>query len=149
MSGYTEKMGNKLNELLERTYDAEKGFKNAAENVKNPSLKNYFNRKAQERYDFGHKLKTEIRSFGQDVEKGGSLAGTAHRAWMDLKSYFSSDNEEAILEEAIRGEKAAVKEYDDVLEDDTLPYSTKSLLIEQKNEIEKGLASIKRMEDIR
>ena len=30
MSTYTEEVGNKLNELLEKTYDAEKGFKKAS-----------------------------------------------------------------------------------------------------------------------
>ena len=67
MSTYTEKVSSKLNDLLEKTYDAEKGFKKAAENVKNEALKNYFSKKAQERYDFGHELKSEIKSFGQEV----------------------------------------------------------------------------------
>ena len=78
-----------LNALLEKTYDAEKGFKKAAENVENPALKNYFQTKAQQRYDFGHELKSEIKSYGQDVDKGGSLIGDAHRAWMDVKKVFS------------------------------------------------------------
>ena len=42
MSTYTEEVGNKLNELLEKTYDAEKGFKKAAENTENPQLKAFF-----------------------------------------------------------------------------------------------------------
>jgi len=84
MATYTEQVGSKLNNLLEKTYDAEKGFKKAAENVQNSALKNYFNQKAQERYEFGHELKGEIKSFNQDVDKGGSLVGDAHRAWMDV-----------------------------------------------------------------
>ncbi len=41
MNTYTDKIGNKLNDLLEKTYDAEKGFSKAAENVKETPLKNY------------------------------------------------------------------------------------------------------------
>lgn len=148
MSTYTEEVGNKLNALLEKTYDAEKGFKKAAENVNNPSLKSYFKNKAQERYNFGHELKREIRSFNQDVDKGGSLTGKAHRAWMDVKSLFSNDDEESMLEEAIRGEKAAVDEYEDVLKETSLPLSTKSILQSQKNIINDGLAKINELEDI-
>ena len=148
MSTYTEKVGNKLNDLLEKTYDAEKGFKKAAENVRNSSLKSYFERKAQERYDFGHALKTEISQFGQEVDKGDSFASKAHRSWMDIKSFFSSDNEEAMLEEAIRGEKAAIEEYEDVLEETTLPPSTENLLKQQKNKISSGLSTIKSLEDL-
>ncbi|WP_412561264.1 ferritin-like domain-containing protein [Winogradskyella sp. MIT101101] len=148
MSTYTEEVGNKLNALLEKTYDAEKGFKKAAENVDNPSLKAYFENKAQERYNFGHELKKEIRSFNQDVDKGGSLTGTVHRAWMDLKSLFSSDDEESMLEEAIRGEKAAVNEYEEILKETSLPLSTKSILQSQKNIINEGLTKINALEDI-
>ncbi len=148
MSTYTEKVGKKLNDLLEKTYDAEKGFKKAAENVEKAALKNYFQSKAQERYDFGHALKTEIKSFGQEVDKGDSLTSKAHRSWMDLKSLFSSDDDEAMLEESITGEKKAIEEYDDILADTILPASTENLLRTQRTKIESGLNKIKRMEDL-
>ena len=35
---YSDKMGEKLNELLEKNYDAEAGYKNAAEKVENSAL---------------------------------------------------------------------------------------------------------------
>ncbi|RZT00042.1 ferritin-like domain-containing protein [Aquimarina brevivitae] len=148
MDTYTEKVSTKLNDLLERTYDAEKGFKKAASNVKNKALKNYFTSKAQERYDFGHELKSEIKSFGQKVNKGGSNLGAAHRTWMDIKNLLSSDNEESMLEEAIRGEKSAVDEYQEVLKETTLPPSTENVLLKQKEQIENGLNTIKRLEDL-
>ena len=148
MSTYTEVVGKKLNALLEKTYDAEKGFKKAAENVDNESLKTYFNKKASERYVFGHDLKTEIKSYNQEVDKGGSTTGSAHRAWMDLKALFSFDDEESMLEEAIRGEEASLEEYDDVLKETSLPSSTKELLLKQKKSIENGLYNIKSLEEI-
>ncbi len=148
MSTYSETIGSKLNDLLEKTYDAEKGFKKAAENVENSYLKSYFERKAQERYNFGHELKSEIKSLGQEVDKGDSLTAKAHRSWMDVKALFSSDNEESMLEEAIRGEKAAVEEYADVLQETTLPPSTESILMKQRNAIEVGLNNIKTLEDL-
>ncbi|WP_340156133.1 DUF2383 domain-containing protein [uncultured Winogradskyella sp.] len=90
MSTYTEEVGKKLNNLLEKTYDAEKGFKKAAENINHEPLKSYFKNKAQERYNFGHELKQEIRSFNQDVEKGGSLTGTEQSLPMSTKSILQS-----------------------------------------------------------
>lgn len=148
MSTYTKEVGKKLNELLERTYDAEKGYKKAAENVDHAGLKKYFSKQAQQRYDFGHELKEEIKSFGQEVDKGGSLTGSAHRAWMDIKALFSNENEESMLEESIRGEKAAIDDYGDVLEDASLPMSTKNVLVKQKGKIETSLSRIIRLEDL-
>ena len=149
MTDYTDKLGNKLNELLEKNYDAEKGFKKAAENAKHVGLKAYFSNKSQERYDFGHQLKSELKNFGQEPDKGGSVTGAAHRTWMEVKSWFSADDDEAMLEEAIRGETASVDEYRDVLNHTELPISTKELLETQKNTIEHSLANIKRLEDLK
>ena len=149
METYTEKVGEKLNDLLERTYDAEKGFKKAAENVENKALKSYFKLKSKERYDFGHELKDEIKSMNQKVDKGGSLAGDAHRSWMDIKAMFAFDDEESMLEEAIRGERSAIEEYENVLKNTDLPSSTKSVLTSQKNKIENGLSNIKTLEDLK
>ncbi|WP_055442482.1 ferritin-like domain-containing protein [Lacinutrix himadriensis] len=149
MSNYTDKVGNRLNALLEKNYDAEKGYKKAAENAKHIGLKNFFNKKAQERYDFGYELKTEIKSFGQPAEKDGSLTGKAHRAWMDVKAALSSDNDESMLEEAIRGEKAAIAEYEEVLGEIGLPLNTKNMLFNQKNHIQQELNTIKRLEDLK
>ncbi|MDX1752455.1 conserved hypothetical protein [Salinimicrobium sediminis] len=143
----TKEMAEKLNELLEKNYDSEKGFKNAAEDVKNPRLKTFFEQKAKQRYDFGHELKTEIKNLGETPDKGSSFTGDAHRAWMDLKSAFTSDKEEAVLEEAIRGEKAAVEDYNKVINNAELPPSTANLLIKQRNAIERTLNEVKGLEE--
>ncbi|WP_179351981.1 ferritin-like domain-containing protein [Winogradskyella vidalii] len=149
MTTYTAEVGNKLNDLLEKNYDAEKGYTKAAENVNHSGLKNFFNRKAEQRRVFGHDLKSEIKSFGQEVDKGGSVTGSAHRTWMDMKSWLSQDNEESMLEEAIRGEKTTVNEYSEVLKETSLPSSTKSILMSQKNNIETDLAEVKSLESLK
>ena len=148
MSTYTEEVQTKLNNILEKTYDAEKGFKKAAEHAKSTDLKTFFKRKADERYNFGHDLKSEIVRYGQDFEKGGSATGAMHRGWMDVKAWFSADNEESMLEEAITGEKAAVEEYKAVLNEVSLPTTTTTLLTQQMNKISTDLNSIKRLEDV-
>jgi uncharacterized protein (TIGR02284 family) len=135
-----------LNKLLTRNYDAEKGFKTAAENTKNPSLKSYFQRNSQMHYDFGHQLKSEISKIGGSPDKGSSVAGDAHRGWMDLKASVSSDNDEAILEECERGQKKALNDYEDALSniDDTTVTST---LSQQKAKIAESVNELKRMEE--
>lgn len=143
----TKDLASKLNELLEKNYDSEKGFKKAAEDVKNKRLKEFFEVKAKQRYDFGHELKTEINNLGESPDKGTSMAGKAHHAWMDLKSAFSSDNEEAILEEAVRGEKVAVEDYNKIIGEDGFAPSTTNLLIKQRNAIERTFKEVKDLEE--
>lgn len=145
---YTEKMSNKLNELLEKNYDAEAGYKKAADLVENPQLKQFFEKQAQHRYDFGHELKTEIRNVGGTPDKGTSTTADAHRAWMSIKDTFSANDEESILEEVERGEKAAVEEYKEVMSDTTLPPSTKGIISNQVSNIENTLRNVKNFEAI-
>lgn len=49
-----DKIISKLNELLEKNYDAEKGYKKAAEDIKNAQLQDFLQSHSQQRYDFGH-----------------------------------------------------------------------------------------------
>ncbi len=145
---YTDKIGNKLNELLEKNYDAEAGYKLAKDKVDSNALKDFFDRQQQERYNFGHELKAEMKSFGQEPDKGTSVKGDLHRTWMNIKSTFSSDNEEAILEEAIRGEKAAVEEYNEIINDTTLPPSTRNILTKHRDSIQSSLSRVDAMEEV-
>ncbi|WP_370477773.1 ferritin-like domain-containing protein [Tamlana flava] len=145
---YTEKISNKLNELLVKNYDAEKGYMNAAENVESPTLKIFFERRATERSEFAKQLRTEILRYGEEPKDSGSFKGTVHRNWMSLKSLLSSNDEEAILEEAIKGEEASLKEYKDILKDKTLPPSIDSMLFKQKNAIQSAINTEKVHEEL-
>ena len=138
---YSEKISNKLNNLLEKTYDAEKGYKLAAEKVSKPAVHRFLNDKVRQRYTFGHELKAEIQEFGQLPDKGGSIKGELHKTWMNLTSTLSGNETEKILEEVERGEKATLKEYNDLLSDEelTFPPSTRDLLTKQRDAIEAAL----------
>ena len=143
-----EKLMDQLEEILEKNRDAEKGFQKAADNADSASLKSYFERKSRERAQFNNSLKKEMIAYYDDFDEDSSFSGSVHRAWMDIKALFSADNDESMLEEAIRGDKAAIEEYEDVLEDKTLSNSIATLIREQKSKIETDLNEIKSLEDL-
>lgn len=134
-----------LNTLLTRNYDAEKGYKNAAEEVDDTRLKSFFTSKAEERYTFGHSLKDEIRTLGGDPDKGSSVKGSLHRAWMDIREAVASHDAKAILEECERGEKKALEDYNEYLTA-SLPMSTKTLVERQRDSVQNDLREIQRLE---
>ena len=145
---FSEKISNKLNELLIKNYDAEKGYLNAIDNVDGDRLKMFFKRRASERSEFAKELRTEILRYGEIPEDSGSFKGTVHRNWMSLKSLFSSNNEEAILEEAIRGEESSLELYNELLEERNLPPAIDSLLIKHKNAIQSAINTEKVHEEM-
>ncbi|MEP5255726.1 MAG: PA2169 family four-helix-bundle protein [Winogradskyella arenosi] len=145
---YSEEISNQLNELLEKNYDAEKGYLNAADNVESKNLKIFFKRRASERSEFAKELRTEILQYGEIPEDSGSFKGAVHRNWMSLKSTFSSNNEEAILEEALRGEKASLEEYNNLIKEPNLPPSIDALLLKHKNAIQAAINTEKVEEEL-
>lgn len=59
-----------------------------------------------------------------------------HRNWMNLKSTFKSNNEDAILEEAIRGEEASLEEYNELITEKNLPPTIDGLISKHRNAIQ-------------
>ena len=141
-----EELNDKLNNLITKNYDAEKGYKKAADLVEDPQLKEFFRNQAQNRYDFGHALKSEIKSTGGEVDKGTSITGDLHRAWMSVKDTFSGNDNKAMLEEVVRGEEAAVEEYREVLKEATLPPTTQNIISEQIQSIQGALSNARSLE---
>ena len=143
---FKKEIANNLNQLLEKNYDAEKGYKDAADKVQKTRMKQFLEEQAQLRYDFGHQIKSEIKAFDGEVDKGGSVKGSMHRAWMDLKSAVSSDKEANVMEEVQRGEQSALEEYDEVINNAHLPATTKDILTQQRAKIQQAQQSAKNWE---
>lgn len=143
---FTEEVAKKLNNLLEKNYDAEKGYQDAAERIENPTMKDFLQKQAQKRYDFGHEIKTEIKNYGEEPDKGGSAKGTVHRAWMDLKTAVASSSEEQVMEEVQRGEQSAINEYNEVISETSLPPSVQQILTKQRDQIVEAQQSSKNFE---
>ncbi len=136
-----------LNNLLEKNYDAEQGYKNASEDVENSELKNFLLKKSKERYDFGHQIKAEISKLGGEPDKGSSVTASLHQTWMDLKSAVSKKSNKAVLEECERGEKAALEDYEKAIADGSLVGASLDIIRRQHNEIEADLNKIKTIEN--
>lgn len=147
---YSEKISNKLNDLLEKNYDAEKGYTLAKEKIENPTLETFFKKMAAQRNTFGNELKKEIMEYGQLPNKGGSVKGDLHRAWMNLTATLSGDESERMLKEVERGEKASLNDYDAVLKEDDLSIfpSTKALLERHRNTIANALSTADIYEEV-
>jgi uncharacterized protein (TIGR02284 family) len=105
-----------LNDLIETCHDAAKGFKTAADGVRDVQVKSLFNRFAEERKQFATELSDQVRRLGGQPEEGGSVSGALQRGWMDLKRAVTGKDESAIIAEAERGEDVTVRSYEEALD---------------------------------
>ncbi|MDC7995520.1 ferritin-like domain-containing protein [Altibacter sp. HG106] len=143
-----ENLNNNLQALLEKNYDAEEGYKKAMTNAKNEQLKNFLKHQSAQRQKFATELDQEIRNINETPKESGSATGKLHRTWMDVKSALSFNNDEALLEECIRGEKASVEEYEEVLTKNRFEPGLEQVLQAQKSTIQNTLNTVKSLEDL-
>ncbi len=142
MSDQKSKEVKHLNQLISRNYDAEKGYKEAVERVSNAALKSYFVDKVEERYKFGHDLKPMIIVDGGEVEKGSSVLGDVHRQIMKIKDMVTGSDDEAIVEECLRGEKFALEDYKDAIASDEVDAANKNVLKNHLKAIEESVMKL-------
>ena len=135
-----------LNNLIETCKDGQEGFKQAAENVKNSSLRSLFHEYSMQRAQFVGELQDEVRHLGGDPENTGSFAGTLHRGWMNIKTAISTQDDAAILAECERGEDSAVGAYQDALEE-ALPSNVSEVVNRQFSAIRQAHNNIRNLRD--
>jgi uncharacterized protein (TIGR02284 family) len=128
-----------LGDLVAISRDGQDGFATAAEHARAPELGTFFSAVSQERQAMVSELQVLEREFGKlEVDGDASLVGKLHRAWINLKTALARDEDQAILEEAERGEDAALKAYQDALNVTDPPLSEKLIAL-----LKGHLASIK------
>lgn len=133
-----------LNNLIETCKDGEQGFRTAAENLKNQQTKSLFLQYAQQRAEMVRELQAEVRAHGGDPESTGTVAGSAHRGWMNLKAAIAG-GDDSIIAEAERGEDFAKKAFDDALTQG-LPPTTLAIVREHARRVHEAHDRVRAME---
>jgi uncharacterized protein (TIGR02284 family) len=134
-----------LNNLIETCKDGQEGFREAAEAAKDPHLRSLFSEFSLQRAEFAGELQTEIRSLGGAPERSGSVSGSIHRGWINLKTAITGGSDAAIISECERGEDSAKKNYREALEPD-LPANISSLVERQYRQLQQVHEEVRNLE---
>lgn len=135
-----------LNGLIQTCKDGQDGYQAAAEGIERSDLKSLFYEFAQQRSRFAGELQSLVHSLGGDPESTGSLTGTIHRGWMDLKSTVTGNNEQSILNDCERGEDPAKDAYESALQQG-LPENIMETVQEQFTAVRSAHDRIKALRD--
>ncbi|MFD2163720.1 PA2169 family four-helix-bundle protein [Paradesertivirga mongoliensis] len=136
-----------IKHLLHIANDGKEGYKTAAEDADSAELKALFTTYSIQRSEFEMELKSLLRQLGADSdnESGGPL-GAIHRVWMDIKTAVTGNDNHAILDACITGEKAAIEAYDKVLADTSLTPEMRETLTSQRSDINECLRNVQSLE---
>ena len=138
-----------LNELTEINNDRVAGFEKAIADIKdeNIDLKEIFQKYSAQSRTFSQELTAAVAAQGEEIETGNSVAGTLHRAWIDVKALFGGSDRVSILNEAERGEDAIKAAYKTALEKGELSGSSLELVSRQAEDIKAAHDAIKALRD--
>lgn len=135
-----------LNDLLENARDGALGFREAAEHVQSPDLKQLFGRRADTCSRAATELQQQLLQLGGKIEEGGTFAGAAHRVWTHIRGLFGGASDETMLNECERGEDASMARYRKALKAN-LPHDIHALVQRQFEEVQCTHDMIRTMRD--
>lgn len=141
-----EKTYSVLKDLIEVCKDGQHGYRTAAEDAKDAELARIFTEFTAQRTSYIAELQDRIRSLGDDSSPSGSVAGSLHRGWINLKAAMSSNEPHAVLAECERGEDAAVKAYREAL-DENLDPVTRGVISRQYAGVQAAHDRVKQLRD--
>jgi len=137
---------NVVENLIETSKDSQKGYHDAAEHVKSPALKTYFNEQSAERAGFAQELQTQLATLGRpDKKVSGSVGGAMHRAWLDTKANLGG-GDKTILESVEAGEDRAKETYNKALSG-TLPSTLIEIVRRQAASVQRAHDKVKVLRD--
>lgn len=135
-----------LEKLVEVNRDAQEGYRDAAEHIKDTQLRAFFNAQSTERANFAGELENEVIRHGKhNPERSGSVGGAIHRRWIDLKAALGA-GDHGILSSVEAGEDGAKKGYAEAI-GSNLPEDVKGLLREQAQAVTKAHDQVKMLRD--
>ena len=136
-----------LKNLIETCRDGQKGYAEAAAHISaNHSLKQFFREQSTERGRFLSELTQEMQTYAKDVDTSGSISGTLHRTWLEIKGNVTGGDDHAILETVEQGEDYAKKAYEDAV-NASLPSHILEVVRRQQGSVNAAHDKVRSMRD--
>ena len=104
-----------LNTCIEVCTDAQKGYSLAAADARDPTLKTRLLAHVKERADMVRELQDAVTAMNAMPENEGTVRGALHRGFMTARRVMAGRDDRRIVEECIRGDRAALKGYEAAL----------------------------------
>lgn len=137
-----------LKRLYDLNVDSVKGYETAAEAIEDERFASYFREMALERVKHVGELGVYLELNDEKAQPDGTLAGKAHRFWIELRGKAQMGDAKAVLSEAERGEDKIKKEYEELIVS-TAGSPLNDVLLRQYGEVKKTHDTVKALRDTR
>lgn len=130
----------KLNWLLVNSFEAERVYYNASEDVQEVGLKRYFGHQSVDRNRFSHQISEQLVQAGIEPMKKWAEKGNLDRDWREERKVLIKKRPLKYLKKCRARDEENLLLYDEILEEKALPSDILKLLKKQKECIMKGIA---------
>lgn len=136
-----------LNDLIETCKDGEYGFDTCAQHAASASLQQTFSQRAAQCREAAQELRALVLQHHGAPDDGGSATGALHRGWVAMIGTVAGASDKRMLEEAERGEDAAVARYRKALKEEGLPADVRAVIERQMAGVQRNHDTIKALRD--
>lgn len=127
-----------LNTLIGTLIDSIEGYQKAAADTTNARFAEMFNARAQERQQALTRLQAAVARLGGNPEDDGTVAGAAHRGWMNLKEAVLGQDDETIVKTVEEGEDYLKNKFEAALDNVDLPAEARAAVEEAWTSVKAG-----------
>jgi uncharacterized protein (TIGR02284 family) len=120
-----------LNNLIRTCRDGQEGLSLAADHISGLQLRSDFEELAAERGELAAELEKEVERLGGTPATSGSVSGSLHRGWLDLRSAVTKGDDH-IVAEAERGEDVAKSTFQSALSDEGAAFDSHTRAVIQR-----------------
>lgn len=124
-----------LNHLIEVSKDDELSCSSGAREVNDPQLRDILTGAAQSCRSSVQELQKLVSSLGGQPHDRGSMNGTLHRGWMEIRHLITPNDDDVVLKMCEREEDMARRAYQTTLQKD-LPAEIRAVVQRQYENIE-------------
>lgn len=135
-----------VNHMIEVLNERILGYRKAADNVKDSQAKSVFTEYSMQAENFADELVPFTEKYTKD-DLGTRAHGDAFRFWMDIKSAVTAGGKNAMIEACKTGEDAAIRNYEEALDNKELDAEIRGILSKHLSEIKTAKARIDSMKE--
>lgn len=129
----------KLNWLLADSFEAERVYYNAGEDVQEVNLKRFFNHESVNRNRFSHEISEQLVQAGIEPKKKWIKKGNLHRDWKAEKKALTKPRPLELLNKCINRDEENLKLYTEIIEANKLSPAVIKILEKQVSVIQNSL----------
>lgn len=130
----------KLNWLLTESFEAERVYYNASEDVQQVELKRFFHHESVNRNRFSYEISEQLVQAGVEPHKDWVQKGNLHRDWRQEKKALTCSRPLKLLKKCRERDEKNLALYEEILKEKRLPKDVLKVLKRQRATILESLS---------